>query len=262
MRRAFGEHRKPSMGSMSRIMKKGEGYSTMSMAIMLLGVVLIICAALYYKKPELFGNLFGTPKIKDLDVMFFMNPTCPWCKKMVDVMNKENTLNDVIVVDISKEEGQELAKKYGAINRGVPSFISRKLNTGTVGYKDSTKKIVSALTEGQSPKQVQEPTQVQEKVQGQKGQEGQGQNPIADMGIVMFMSESCGWCKKAKEEAAQNGVLPYLELQDINTPQGKAALGEMIGEGNFKGAPTFYSRKTGKVSVGYKPMDQLIIALQ
>ena len=73
----------------------------------------------------MFGNMLGGPKIKDLDVMFFMSPTCPWCKKMAAVMEKGNTLKDVMVVDVSKEDGQELAKKYGAASRGVPSFISR-----------------------------------------------------------------------------------------------------------------------------------------
>lgn len=253
MRRAFGNRKQSPI--MSRRNSKEEGYSMLFIVLVLTAIVLLTTGGCYYYKPELFGNLLGGQKIKDLDVLFFMNPTCPWCKKMVAVMNKENTLNDVMVVDVSKPEGQELAKKYGAASRGVPSFISRKLNTGTVGYKDSTKKVVSGLVEGQKPvKQLEQPEQPQP---GAVSPE-----VVKDLGIVMFVSEGCGWCKKAKEEAVQNGVMPYLELQDIGTPEGKATLNELIGEGNFKGAPTFYCRKTGKTAVGYMPMDKIVMAVQ
>ena len=107
----------------------GNGYNMLFIVLVLLVIALLIGGGCYYYKPELFGNMMGGPKIKDLDVLFFMSPTCPWCKKMVAVMEKENTLTDVMVVDVSKPEGQELAKKYGIVtidaNNRIIDFVEK-----------------------------------------------------------------------------------------------------------------------------------------
>jgi hypothetical protein len=245
-------------------------------AIAAVAIVAFTLSLIAYLKPELvpeqfkdfFSNLRGSKgsSLKELDVVFFKSPTCSWCAKMTEVMEKEGTLKDVTVVDVTNPEGAALAKKFGADQRGIPNFISRKLNTGTVGYKKTTKEIVDALNsvkkagstsemekeasphshEGQAPKEQQSPQAVDPQ-------------DVQALGIVAFVSEGCGWCKKTKEEAQALGIMPYLELQDIGTPDGKAVLQQSGIE--FKGAPTYWSRTSGKSSVGYRPFNQVISAL-
>lgn len=210
---------------------------------------------------DLFSNITGKKKsIKELDVLFFMSPTCDWCKKMINVMKDDGTITDVTVIDVTKPEGQELAKKFGADKRGIPNFISRKLNTGTVGLKNSTQKIIDALTSVKNPGSTAE----EGSEEGGSSQPAQTQTPVnpeevQNLGVVLFFTEGCEWCNKAKSEAEGLGILPFLELQDVNSPDGQAVL-QSTGI-DFKGAPTFYSRSTGKSAVGYKPYDQIITML-
>ena len=223
------------------------------------------------KLTELFSSKGKSGALKELDVLFFMSPTCPWCKKMMDVLQNEGTVSEVTIVDVSKPEGREVAKKFGALNRGVPNFVSRKLNAGTIGFKDSTKEIVDALSKVKNPGSTDEPKAPgghthPERPEGQQehgsqepGQEAVDPQDVASLGIVVLVTEGCPWCKKAKDDAQNLGIMPYLELQDLGTPEGKAFLQQSGIE--FKGAPTYFSRATGKTAVGYKPFNQIITAL-
>lgn len=191
----------------------------------------------------------GNNDIRSLDVLFFMSPSCPWCQKMKAVFEKEKKLGDVTVVDVTKPEGVELAKQYGSIDKGVPSFVSKKLKTGTVGFKESVSELVQALK------------QTAQNVENTKSQAPQ-MNPqeanskIQDLGIIMFMSPSCGYCTKAKEMLDSAGVLGAIELVDISQENGKALVQQHIPE--FRGVPAFKSKTTGKISVGFKPLDSLV----
>lgn len=233
--------------------------------IVAVAVVAIVAFALglaaYLNEPfrNKLKEMFGSKKtgLKELDVLFFMSPTCSWCKKMKKVLNDEGTITEVTLVDVTKPEGQELAKKFGAVNRGIPNFISRKLNTGTVGYKKTTQEVVDALTSVRS-----KPGAVAEEM---KNTENETESPVVDpqdvaaLSIVVFTTEGCPWCKKAKADAENLGIMPYLEFQDLGTPDGKMQLQNTGIE--FKGAPTFYSRTTGKTSVGYRPFNEIITNL-
>ena len=169
--------------------------------------------------------------LKELDVLFFKSPTCQWCAKMTEVMEKDGSIKDVTVVDVTKPEGAALAKKFGADQRGIPNFISRKLNTGTVGYKKTTQEVVDALN---SVKKTGSTAEKEASPHSHEGQQPQGppsdvQTPVDPqdvqaLGVVMFFTQGCPWCTKAKADAENLGIMPYLELQDLGTPDGKAVL--------------------------------------
>lgn len=246
--------------------------------VVVISIVALALGITAYVKEDFRNQLMelfsGSKKeqLKELDVLFFMSPTCPWCQKMMKVLDDEGKTSEITVIDVSKPDGQEVAKKFGAASRGVPNFVSRKLNTGTVGYKDSTAKVIEALLAVKKPGSTAEPHPPgghshpeNEKGSGRPQEQKKSGDvqvdpqDVASLGIVVFVTEGCPWCTKAKDDAQNLGIMPYLELQDLNTPEGKAALQQSGVE--FKGAPTFFSRATGKTAVGYRPFNQIITAL-
>jgi glutaredoxin len=241
-------------------------------------VVLVIMSILYKtsegfssKLNDIFGSWSGSgsgsgpsaKSLKDLDVIVFTSPTCPWCKKQKDVLSKEGALSSVEIVDVSTEDGRKKAEQYGA-TKGLPTFVSKALKTGDIGFKETVAEIVAGLTKvAKETRSAQ--AQVQDKGRGQV-QEDQPQsqsqiNPddVQALQIVMFYRDGCGYCTKAKADAKLNGVLPFLELQDTNSPEGQQALKNMGIENT--GVPLFVSRATGKRSVGYKPFNQIMLDL-
>ncbi len=42
-----------------------------------------------------FGS--ASPDIRDLSIVMFMNPTCPWCQKMLNVLKQEGQLSNITV---------------------------------------------------------------------------------------------------------------------------------------------------------------------
>lgn len=200
-----------------------------------------------------FANVTGgvmsggdTSGLKELDIVYFMSPTCPWCQKMSKVLSDEGSMSSITVVDISKPQGQEMAKNLGAADKGVPAFISRKMKTGTVGFKPSVKELIGSLNKVAPP-------------QAQSMDQGDAVNHLQDLGVLIFVSPSCGWCTKMKGELAEAGVLEMVELVDVSTEAGKMMAQEVLKES--RGVPATYSKKTGKSSVGYKPLPDMIEAL-
>lgn len=187
--------------------------------------------------------------IKDMDIVFFMSPKCPWCQKMVQVLKDEDTMKYMEVVDITTEDGQEMAKKYGALDKPVPSFISRKLKTGTIGYKETTKEILNDLQDA-----------AKERDNNSSGDSTKlsdnDMESYKNLEIMMFASPNCGWCNKAKEMLGAVGLLEFTEVVDITTKNGQDALKNHVQ--NYEGAPTWKSKKTGKISVGFQQIDNLV----
>ena len=193
-------------------------------------------------KNKIFGQ---NQNLRDLDILFFMSPTCGWCKKMKAVLEKENVLGDLTMVDMSQPQGKELAKSFGADKKGVPNFVSRKLKTGSVGFKESVKILLESLT-ATTTQSTQAPTQEQG-------------SAVQNLDMVMFASPQCSWCNKAKEEIKAQGLGGVVEIVDISDPEGKKMMDSVITD--FRGVPIFYSRKTKKSTVGYKPMDKVVVEL-
>ena len=82
---------------------------------------------------------------------------------------------------------------------------------------------------------------------------------VQELDIVLFVSPTCGWCNKLKSEFTESGVLEMVEMVDVSTPEGKNVAQELLKE--FRGVPASYSKKTGKSSVGYKPLSEIVASL-
>jgi glutaredoxin len=197
-----------------------------------------------------FGN---SGDLRSLDIVMFMKPTCPWCKKMIDVLDSAGQLKNITVVDISKPEGATMAQQFGADKQPVPSFISRKNKVGTVGYRDSVGKLIDALKQPsaqQTPGSSEEP-----------GMPGQIDiDFIKSLQIVLFAREGCGHCTHAKSDISQAGLTDVIQIVDIMTPEGQSMAGQMLPPGTA-GVPAFVSMATKKHVVGYRSLDQLVQAL-
>ena len=208
-----------------------------------------------------FGNTTSGPSIKDLDIVMFMSPTCPWCKKMIGVLEKEGQIRNLTIVDMTKPEGAAIAKQFGADKQPVPSFISRRLKTGTVGYRETVAKLVDSLKP--QPKQVGGSSSSEEP--GMGGMQGGGGGGLVELiqglQIVLFAREGCPWCTKAKEACAQAGVMDAIQVVDITSPEGAQMAGQMLPPGS-SGVPAWVSMATKKSVVGFKPIDALVQELQ
>jgi thiol-disulfide isomerase/thioredoxin len=177
--------------------------------------------------------------IKSLDIIMFVNPSCPWCQKMLNVLKDSGKLNDLMIVDMNTEEGTELAKKIGAFGKPVPSFISKTNQSGTYGFRESLAELVSALQPSESS--------------------GSPQESIADLDIVLIKKEGCGWCKKALEHCSEVGVLGMIKIADINSPEGQEVAKMLPTED--AAYPSWISLKTKKYVIGFKPFDQIVQSL-
>jgi thioredoxin-related protein len=222
-------------------------------AIFVLLIILIIVGFVYKDK---FSNILFGPdnaKLKNLDVMFFMSPTCDWCKKMKEVLEKEGTLQNFIMVDINNEEGAKTARMYGV--NGVPTFVSRTNKTGTTGLRGSTSEIIKEL------ENVSQSGPVVESV-GSENQQSQDQNPeitpdlVKDLDIIVLVSEGCGWCKKLKEDINILGYGNSLGLMEANSQEAVQVLRDFNVD-TSKGVPMIISRRTGKYVIGYKPFSAI-----
>ena len=184
--------------------------------------------------------------IKDLDVVFFMKPSCPYCQNMMKIFQKEGTLNLYKIVNAESEEGEKLVKMFGVDS--FPSFISIKLKTGTKGEKDSSKTIVTEL------KNVKPP----EKFTDQGSPEiNQIKIKIKELNIIMFKSDNCGHCKKMLETLRSNDLDSLIHIVDIQSPEAMKLLNE-FGITADEGVPMFYSVTLKKKVIGARPVDQLI----
>jgi glutaredoxin len=198
----------------------------------------------------------GNGSLKDLDIIMFMSPTCPWCKKMMGVLDSEGQLNNITVVDINKPEGAAMAQQYGADKQPVPSFISRKLKSGTVGYRDSVSKLMDALK--QQP-QVSNDSSSEEPTNGGGG--GAIGNTIRDLQIVLFAREGCIHCQRAKEACSQAGIIDQIQVIDITTPEGQSMASNLLPPGTA-GVPVWISLVTKKHIVGFKELGEVIQSLR
>lgn len=98
--------------------------------------------------------------LKELDILVFIQPNCPWCIKTLELLENEKQLENVTIVDVTTSQGFEISKKFDADQKPVPAFISRKNNVGTVGHRQSIKDLMDSLQPLQplqSPQPLQPP---------------------------------------------------------------------------------------------------------
>lgn len=274
MVRANLSGRSSRFGKSSGSRKRGGGltkfwndYSTWIVIFIFVAVVAVI-AIVCSTSDSGFANITdmfkgtGGGQLKDLQITYFMSPGCPWCQKMTKLLTSEGELGSVTVVDVTKPEGQQLAKKMGAANRGLPAFVSRKNRTGAVGYKKSVAELMKSLSPGNKPAQPKKEAMTNDKNNPQRGSATEGgpqRGSVAEGDLVVFVSSGCSWCTKLKKDLQEAGMMDKCEVVDVSTPDGQKMANTLIT--NFRGVPCVYSRRTKKQSVGYKSVDQIIQAL-
>ncbi len=175
--------------------------------------------------------------LKSLDIILFVNPQCPHCVKTIELLKSKGELNNLELVDITTKQGNEIAGKYAGNGKMyVPLFISRKNNTGTMGYKNSIEEIIESL-----------------KPEVSNGQE----NKVSEK-VLLFTTSTCGYCTKAKQSIKQNGLESYFKIIDVGTPEGNKMAKEWIKPG-VNGVPVWVLIENKEKYVhGYKDPNEVL----
>jgi len=238
-------------------------------------IIFIICFCLWGNctdsGKQAFANIrnkinlpgLGGPNLKDLDVFMFYSPTCPWCIKTIDLLKSTKQSGNITMIDMSKPEGAEIAKQFGADKQPVPSFISRKNKTGTTGYRNSIQELIKALQppSGSGSGSLSNASSSEEPSSGGSPREI-NIDIIKNLQIILFTKEGCGWCQKAKEHLSQTGTIDVIKVVDIMTPEGQSLVPQMFPQGPPGGFPAWVSIATGKNIIGYRTIDQVAQGLQ
>ena len=243
----------------------GDKDNSMWVLWMVIGVVILflILGGCYCYR-DYFGNILGSgggkhaSRMKELEVLYFFSPNCPWCKKMTAVLEKEGVKGALTMVDVTTEEGKKMANEYGAAKKGIPAFISKKNKTGTVGFRENLDEMLTALEKKPDPAAMAQQQKEQADVPQMNPEEIR--QKVSQLGIMLFASPTCGWCNKLKTEMEEAGVLNMIEVIDISQPEGQEMIKQYIKE--FRGVPVTYSKNTQKHVVGYKPLSGVIAGLQ
>lgn len=197
-------------------------------------------------------------KLKDLAVVMFMIPSCPHCVRTLDVLEKEKELNNITIIDVTKEEGKKIAEQFGADKKPVPSFISRKTNRSAIGSIENVSQLVKALSG------KYEQISSEEGLEESSEEQSLGSddiNLVQQLNIILFARDGCGWCVKAKEECNKAGILHAIKVIDVSTEEGQKAASDLLPR-ESTGVPAWVSLKTRKVAIGYKPVPILLKELQ
>lgn len=215
-------------------------------------VIIIIVSIGCWSTTDSFVNFkskfMKTENLKDIDVIMFMNPKCQYCQKMMAVLDSEGKKNDLKIVDITTDSGKKIAKEFGSDNQPVPSFISLKYKTGWVGSLPSTAELVKKLSSNKS------------QVVNETKPDLQPGDNVKDMEILMFSREGCPHCVNAKTKLEEVGLLAIITSFDVTTEEGQQKIQELGLE--IKGVPSFYCIKTGKMTSGFKSVDEVLAELK
>ncbi len=255
--------RKPGSMMMGKVSNSLDKNNMMWVGIGILGFITILaCLCWYYGNGDgVVGNITdgfsnimskfgkGNSELKELSIFYFMKPECPWCQKMDQMLKDSGAIGSLTVVDVTTPQGMKLATEMGSASKGVPSFISKKLRTGTVGFKPTVQELIDALNKTQPLPPPQE-----------GGGDPGGMVEFAEkLDIILFASDTCGFCNKLKKEFEEAGVMEKIQMVDVSTTEGSEMAKQLIK--SYKGVPVCYSKQTQKHVVGYKPISQIIEGL-
>lgn len=208
-------------------------------------------------KDKLFPN---KQKLKDLAVVMFMIPSCPHCVRTLDVLDKEKELNNITIIDVTKEEGKKIAEQFGADKKPVPSFVSRKTNRSAIGSIENVSQLVSALS-GKNEQISSEEGSEEGSEEKEQQLDSNDINLVQQLNIILFARDGCGWCAKAKEECTRAGIMKSIKVIDVSTEEGQKAASDLLPQ-DSNGVPAWISLATRKVAMGYKPVPVLLKELQ
>jgi glutaredoxin len=200
--------------------------------------------------------------IKDLGIIFICDPTTEPCKEMIKLFNKEGTAQYYEYIDVTVPEQKEFAEKIGALERGTPNFISKKLGVGFVGPRNSSEDIINTLiaVEQNMKNKVAKENYENENETSGGNQDLQGiqnlRNKLQQLDIIMFKSSTCGHCTRVLEELNSLGLADALTIVEVNGDLAAKYIQQYNLPANG-GVPFFYSRVTGKLERGSRPVARL-----
>ncbi len=231
------------------------GFLGATFIVLVLLLIFGTCTESGRQQFENIKNKLRSPRkdIKPLDIVMFMSPTCPYCKKMEDILKKEGQLSNITVVDITKKEGLEFAKQFGADKQPVPSFISRTLKTATLGSKETVEALIADLSIKEGP-----PT---EPSSSEPGSGGIDMGLVDQLQIILFAREGCGHCTRAKTHCDEMGVTGMIKIIDITTPEGQSLANNMLPPGT-NAVPAWVSVATKKSVIGFQPLVDILQKLK
>lgn len=206
-------------------------------------------------KDKVFTN---KQKLRDLDVLMFMSPTCPHCVKTIDILRKEGEINNLTIIDVNQDEGRKIAEQYGADKRPVPSFVSRKTHRSAIGSIENVLQLVKALYPS---KNLLKSSEESSEESSNEENSTLDTDLIQKLEIVLFASDNCGYCVKTKEECNKAGIIKHIKIVDVSTPEGQQVVSELLPPGTT-GVPVWLSMASKKHVIGYRPIPTLLKELQ
>lgn len=234
-------------------------------------LAVIILIILYYtvdKFKQMVNKLFNIEKftndVKDLDIIFFMDPSCADCMNTIKALG--NVIDMMTVVNIKSEEGQKFIANSSLNIEKVPQFISGKLRTGLIGPVKSTSELINNLTlngkvksgkdamdlisQNNIQQQQQMPPQTQPQQDSQIQSPTAAQDFLRSLQLILIKSNTCSHCNKALNDIQTNGLTEYFTIIEANDPN----VADILNKYNLslsRGVPLFYSVKTGRDLLGY-----------
>lgn len=112
---------------------------------------------------------------------------------------------------------------------------------------------------GSSTKAPTTPPTVAKPIQAQAAAQPSSNHAYEDLEVNLLMTPQCPWCTKAMAMLKDENKLDSTTVHDVSTPEGQAKAQELnlIGQG----VPTFHSTKTGVTAVGFRPVAEVVKAL-
>lgn len=77
---------------------------------------------------------------------------------------------------------------------------------------------------------------------------------LKDADIVIYKTNSCGYCKKLMDEIKNYGLENYVRIVDVDTSSGKSEYSSL----NETGVPVIKCEKNGEIIAGYNPIPKII----
>jgi glutaredoxin len=180
-------------------------------------------------------------RLKDLDIHIFVSDSCGFCKKLKEFLQQQGVIGMVTLRNTADPQNQQLFQKLGG--RGVPFFYSAKTQKTFAGFVPDLNVVVERLSVPIS----------------KEGYEDGSHMKLQNLGVVIYGSDSCHYCKKLLNLLHKGGVLDKVTYKNVKDPGVMQELSALKGTG----LPFVVSQKTHKTLTGLpSSVEDLIQKLQ
>lgn len=167
---------------------------------------------------------------EESDIHMYFQDSCPHCINAKQALSKD--LSKIKLYDLKIKKNYDEFSKLGG--RGVPFFVNTRTKKTFSGNPGSYSNLVKQLGISSSP-------------------------TLKDLKIKIFVSDSCGYCKKLKQMLSSSNNLKNVKIISLSDSDYESQAKPY----KFNGYPFIVSETTGKHILGAPPSIQnLIQALQ